>query len=192
MTRHASPFGHSASVNLASRRCWEPEKTGGCASTFPDAGGVAAAAAPARTNAAASAEIAAAKLRCIRPPFLLSLWKRRSIGSDGVERRDGRDRLELEEQLAELDGLGVAHVDRAHDAGRIGLDLVHELHRLENAERLSGRDGVALLHEGRRARLRRAVEDPDHRRLDAEVAVRGGTLGGPALTRLLLCRRGGE
>src|SRR5207237_10325178 len=47
-------------------------------------------------------------------------------------------------------------------------------------------------HEGRRARLRGAVEDADHRRLDAEVAVRGRTRRGPALARLLLCRRGGE
>ena len=62
---------------------------------------------------------------------------------------------------------------------RLRLDLVHQLHRLEDAERLPGRDRVALLDERRRARLRRAVEGADHRRLDAdEPFVTGGALAG--------------
>src|SRR5919199_1876788 len=67
-------------------------------------------------------------------------------------------RLELEEQLPELDGLGVLDRDRADDALHVGLHLVHELHRLEDAQRLPGRDGVALHDERRRTGLRRAVE----------------------------------
>ena len=56
--------------------------------------------------------------------------------------------------LAVLDRLAVLDVDRADDALDLGLDLVHQLHRLEDAERLARRDRVALLDERRRARLR--------------------------------------
>src|SRR5256885_12983214 len=81
--------------------------------------------------------------------------------------------LQVEEKLAELDRLGVLDVDRADDALDVGLHLVHELHRLEDAERLARRDRVALLDERRRPRLRGAVEGADHRRLDAHEPVRG-------------------
>src|SRR2546423_5475145 len=73
--------------------------------------------------------------------------------------------LQVEEKLAELDRLGVLDVDRADDALDVGLHLVHELHRLEDAERLARRDRVALLDERRRPRLRGAVEGAHHRRL---------------------------
>ena len=71
-------------------------------------------------------------------------------------------------------------MDRADDRLGVGLDLVHQLHRLEDAERLPRADRVALLDERRRAGLRRAVEGADHRRLDADEAV----------ARRLLCRQG--
>src|SRR5712691_305884 len=90
---------------------------------------------------------------------------------DSVE-RDADDRLELEQKLAELDRLGILDVDRADDALDVGLDLVHQLHRLEDAERLTRGDGVALLDERRRAGLRGTVEGADHRRLDPDEAVR--------------------
>src|SRR5262249_53744132 len=86
--------------------------------------------------------------------------------------RSAHDRFELEEELAELDRLRVLDQDRADDAVDVGLHLVHQLHRLENAQRLAGADGLALLHERRRAGLGRAVERPDHRRLDTDEAVR--------------------
>ena len=90
------------------------------------------------------------------------------------------DRLELEEELAVLDRLGVADVDRADDRLDLRLHLVHQLHRLEDAERLPGRDRVALLDERCGVRRRRAVERPDHRALDAHERVvarrdRGGS-----------------
>src|SRR5207247_2117207 len=88
--------------------------------------------------------------------------------------RLGERRLEVEERLAELDGLPVLDVDDANDALDLGLHLVHQLHRLEDAERLADPDGVALFHEGGRAGLRRSIERADHRRLDAYRAVRGG------------------
>src|SRR5947209_3905498 len=81
-------------------------------------------------------------------------------------------RFELEQDLTELDGLRVLDADRADDALEIGLHLVHELHRLEDAERLPRTDDVPDLDERWRTRFRRAVEGADHRRLDAVVAVR--------------------
>src|SRR5438067_13691785 len=75
--------------------------------------------------------------------------------SDGVEQAPV-DRLELEQQLAVLDGLRVADVDPPHDRLDLRLHLIHQLHRLQDAERLAGGDGVAFLHERRRARRGRA------------------------------------
>ena len=83
-------------------------------------------------------------------------------GSDRVERAGAR-RLELEQELPVLHGRCVLDADRPHDGVCLGLDLVHELHRLENAERLPALDRVAHLDERRRARLGRAVERADHR-----------------------------
>ena len=91
--------------------------------------------------------------------------------TNGVERSAG-ERLEVEEHLPELDRLRVVDVDLPHDRLEVGLHLVHQLHRLEDAERLPRGDDVALLDERRRARLGGAVERPDHRRLDADEAVR--------------------
>src|SRR6185312_3464464 len=96
------------------------------------------------------------------------------------------DGLELEQQLAVLDRLAVLGVDPRDEALLLGLDLVHQLHRLEDAEGLAGADGVALLDERRRARRRGAVKGADHRRLDpdhAGIERRRGRRGG---SRLLL------
>src|SRR5947209_1267628 len=73
-----------------------------------------------------------------------------------VQRRAGH-RLELEQELPELDRLRVLDMDRAHEPRGVGLHLVHELHRLEDAQRLSRRNGVTHLDERRRAGLRRAI-----------------------------------
>jgi hypothetical protein len=48
--------------------------------------------------------------------------------------------LDAEERLAELDRLGVLGVDLLHHARDVGLDLVHQLHGLDDAHHL------ALLH----------------------------------------------
>src|SRR3954465_3269542 len=44
---------------------------------------------------------------------------------------------EDEQGLPVLDRLAVLHEDRLHAAGGVGLDLVHKLHRLNNADRVA-------------------------------------------------------
>src|SRR5262249_46613876 len=60
--------------------------------------------------------------------------QRRSPGATSKrgmsERRPTDERLELEQQLTELDGLGVLGVDAAYDSLDVRLHLVHELHGL--------------------------------------------------------------
>src|SRR5205807_1903977 len=67
--------------------------------------------------------------------------------------RAGDRRLEIEENLPELDGLAVLDMDRAHGAFDLRFDLVHQLHGFEDAQGLAGRDGIAFLDERRGARL---------------------------------------
>src|SRR6476661_11114323 len=45
--------------------------------------------------------------------------------------------FDQEERLPVLDRLSVLHQDRLDGAGDIGLDLVQQLHRLDDAERLT-------------------------------------------------------
>src|SRR5262245_21324234 len=53
------------------------------------------------------------------------------------DRRAARERLEFEEELPELHGCRVLDVNGAHDPLDLGLDLVHELHGFQDAERLA-------------------------------------------------------
>src|SRR4249919_1165558 len=62
-----------------------------------------------------------------------------------------------EQRLPELDRLPVLDQDRLDDAGLVGLDLVHELHRLDDAERVAFLDRVADLDERLGARRARAI-----------------------------------
>src|SRR5215210_449052 len=101
--------------------------------------------------------------------------------------RPAQRRLDLEQQLAELHRVAVRRMHLPHDAVELGLDLVHQFHRLEDAERLPGGDGRSLLDKGWRAGAGRSVERPDHRRLDAYDAIRGGFAG-----RLERCDDGGR
>src|SRR6476661_2994580 len=71
-----------------------------------------------------------------------------------------------EEGLTELHRLRVVHQDLAHHAGDLGLDLVHDLHCLDDAHRLARRDPRAGLHVRVGARLGRLVEGADHGGLD--------------------------
>src|SRR5258708_19107368 len=88
------------------------------------------------------------------------------VGDQDLLEHLGQD----EKGLAVLDRLTVLDEDRLHAARSVGLDLVHELHRLDDA------DGVALLHrlphfdEHLGVGRGRALESAHHRRLD-DVAL---------------------
>src|ERR1700741_3729048 len=53
-----------------------------------------------------------------------------------------------EERLAVFDSLAVFGQDLLHRAGHFGLDLVEQLHRLDDAQRVARLDCLSDLHEG--------------------------------------------
>src|SRR5947207_10560669 len=73
-------------------------------------------------------------------------------------------RLDGEERLAKFDRLRVLRIDLDDDAVNVRFDLVHQLHRFDNAENLPFADAAADLNELRRIRTRRAIERSDDRR----------------------------
>src|SRR4029450_8113636 len=106
-------------------------------------------------------------VRITRTAISPRLAMRTRVNIAFLEDRDATvGELELEEQLAVLDRLRVLGVNRDDGPRLVDLHLVHELHRLEDAERLAGDDNVADGHERARARLGRTVERPYHRGLD--------------------------
>ena len=80
--------------------------------------------------------------------------------------------FDREQPFAVLDGLAVLDVD-VHDlAVVLRVDLVHQLHRFDDAEHLPLLHGRADLDERRRPRLRRTIERADNGRLhDGELDV---------------------
>src|SRR5712664_4798178 len=83
----------------------------------------------------------------------------------GLTAGDSARRLDQEEGLPVLDGVPVLDEDLRDAPADLRLDLVHELHRLDDAHDLPLLHDVALAHVGVRVRGRRAVEGADHRRL---------------------------
>src|SRR4051795_6379871 len=86
-------------------------------------------------------------------------------------------RPDREQALAVLDRLAVLDVDVHHLAVVLGVDLVHQLHRFDDAEDLAFLDGGADLDKRRRARLRGPIEGADDWRLDdreLDLGVGGG------------------
>src|SRR5512144_1060920 len=72
-------------------------------------------------------------------------------------------RIHPEEDLAEFDGLRVLDAHLADRALHLGLDFVHDLHRLDDAHDLPLADAGPHLHVGLRPRFRRLVERAHHR-----------------------------
>src|SRR5437762_3129281 len=71
-----------------------------------------------------------------------------------------------EKRLTVLHGLAAFHQNRLHRARRVGFDLVHELHRFDDADRLPLLYRLSDLDERLGVWGRRAVEGPDHGSLD--------------------------
>src|SRR5215472_13609330 len=73
--------------------------------------------------------------------------------------------LDQHESGAILDRLSVGDEDLSEATRPMGADLVHDLHRLDDQERLSFGHAVAEANKGLVARLRREIGGSDHRRL---------------------------
>src|SRR4051812_43581275 len=91
-------------------------------------------------------------------------WMRSAISPRFAIRIFSNTRLPYDEQrLPVLDRLAVLHQDRLDHPRGIRFDLVHQLHRLDDADGLPFLDGLADLDEHLRFRRRGAIERPDHR-----------------------------
>src|SRR6185369_922859 len=84
-----------------------------------------------------------------------------TIGDDGG--RSGGKSGDHDQRLSELDRLPVLGEHLLDHARLVGLDLVHQLHRLDDAKRIADLYRVPDFDERLRTRRRRAVERPDHR-----------------------------
>src|SRR5882762_4196022 len=91
-------------------------------------------------------------------------------------------RIHLEKDLAELHRLRILRGNLPNHTRDLGLDLVHDLHRLDDAHHLPHIHPAADLHVGLRSRLGRLVERAHHRRLDLTELRTGGGLGLRLLT----------
>src|SRR5690554_94838 len=99
--------------------------------------------------------------------------------------------LDLEELLPELDAGSVGHEHLEDGPRELRLDLVHQLHRLDDAERLPGADRLTDVRERLRLGGRRTIEGADEGRGDvgdAGVVLLGDRRRGLA-TRALRERR---
>src|ERR1700734_79690 len=94
-----------------------------------------------------------------------------------------------EQRLAELDRLTVLGEDRRDAPCLVGFDLVHHLHRFDDAEYLADLDFHAELDEGLGPRSGGGVISADHRRGDGLVVVARLVLAGRSGGQL---RRGGR
>src|SRR5688572_6873979 len=80
-------------------------------------------------------------------------------------------RLNRKKRFPILDRPAVLNKAGHYDACYVGLDLVHQLHRFNDAKDLADRDAVSGLHEWRRSGRGRFVERADDRRLHIDGAV---------------------
>src|ERR1700704_2786533 len=89
-------------------------------------------------------------------------WMRSAISPRLAIRIFSNMLAENEERLPVLHRLAVFHKHRLHHAGGVGLDLIHQLHRLDDADRLAFLDGLADLDKGFGVGRRRTVKGTDH------------------------------
>src|SRR6476469_11209983 len=116
-------------------------------------------------------------MSCWRTALKVNIWP--GVAGDGAADGAGGAAggtelaigIDPEERLPVFDGLRVGGENLGHDARDLGFDLVHDLHRLDDAEDLPFRD--ARTHRDVRlgTRLRRRIEGADHWRLDLVPAA---------------------
>src|SRR5687767_11239239 len=93
-------------------------------------------------------------------------WMRSAISPRLAIRIFSNIGLRQDEQwLSVLHRLAILDQDGLDRAGRVGLDLVHQLHRFDDADRLPLLHGMADLDEHLRVGRGRAIEGADHGRL---------------------------
>src|SRR6185503_15962448 len=96
---------------------------------------------------------------------LYSLPRATARRKHGEKPKNSLRRLQREQPLTVLHSLPVVHVTLDDLAVALGIDLVHQLHRLDDAQNLPFPDRIADLGIRLGAGLRRAVERADDRRL---------------------------
>src|SRR5215210_7552717 len=79
--------------------------------------------------------------------------------------------LDYHQGLSVFDGLGVCNQDARYSACYLGLDLVHHLHRLDDADRLARLDQITFRDKGRLGRCRGGIIRAYHRRDDNLLTV---------------------
>src|SRR6187551_3931490 len=79
---------------------------------------------------------------------------------------------QAEQVLAVLHVLAVLNEDLLDAAFGLRLDLVHQLHRFDDADHLALAHGLPDVDELRRLRRRRAIERTDERRADVHTRLR--------------------
>src|SRR5262245_39548425 len=79
--------------------------------------------------------------------------------------------LDREQSFPVLNGLPVLCKDAGNLPVVLGVDLVHELHRFDDAEDLSLLDARSDLYERCGAGLGRTIEGPDDRRFDDDLTL---------------------
>src|ERR671919_438559 len=76
--------------------------------------------------------------------------------------------IHSEKDLAELDGLRVFHAYLPDHSRELGVDRVHDFHRLDDTDHLTHTHPAPHLHVRRRAGFRRRIKRAHHRRLDLQ------------------------
>src|SRR5690242_17836488 len=92
---------------------------------------------------------------CVMACLKLKAWACPAAGVSAIG-------IEPEEDLTELHGLGVLHADLPNHALDLGFDLVHDLHRFDDADHLPRRHARPDLHVRLGAGLGGLVERPHH------------------------------
>src|SRR5262245_27080166 len=102
----------------------------------------------------------------ISPRLAIRIFLNTLAGREGLlPLRVSARRPDRTQRLSVLHRLPVLGVDPDDLARHLGLDLVHQLHRLDDAELLADADAVTHVHECRRAGIRRPIEGADDRAL---------------------------